>query len=111
MRFAESALAVDEREEKAFEPGAGFVERSFQRIEEVDIQLLRLVNIFADSIEQDCPEEDLCDLRFGRYKDLGGFVAGVGGPRFGTRDGEELFPLWKCGDDLKGFGEFAGLVA
>jgi len=53
----------------------------------------------------------LCDLRFGRYKDLGGFVAGVGGPRFGSRDGEELFPLWKCGDDLKGFGEFAGLVA
>ncbi len=37
MRFAKSALPVDEREEKAFKPGAGFVERFFQRIEEVDI--------------------------------------------------------------------------
>ena len=111
MRFAKSALPVDEREEKAFEPGAGFVERSFQRIEEVDIQLLRLVNIFADSIKKDCSEEGLRDVGFGRNKDLGGFVAGVGGPNFGSRDGEEFFPLGKCGDDFEGFREFAGLVA
>lgn len=76
----------------------------------MDIQLLSFVNVFADTVEEDVAEENLCDLGFARYKDLGGFIAGVSGPRLGSSDSKELFPLWEGRYDLEWLGQFAGLV-
>ena len=55
----------------------------------MDVQLLRLVDIFPDAVEDYVGQELLGYVRFRGYEDLGGFVAGVGRPGLGAGDGEE----------------------
>jgi len=53
--FAEGACAaVDERKEEAFEEGGWFVERFLEGVVEVDVELFSPVDIFPDSVEDDC---------------------------------------------------------
>lgn len=77
----------------------------------MDVQLLRLMNILADTVQdhrlQILPRYE----RVGRYKDSGCFVASVCRPSFRSCDGKEFLPLGKCGDDLERLGEFTRLVA
>lgn len=54
VSLAQSAgAAADEREEEALEEGRGLVEGLFESVEEVDVELLVLENVFADSFEND----------------------------------------------------------
>lgn len=112
MRFAQRAgPTLHEREEETLEEGGRLVERFFQRIVEVHVQLTGFVDVGADAVEDYVCEEALGYVAAGGDEDPRGFEAGVWGPVFGLGYGEEDGVLGEGGEDFEGFGEFAGSVA
>lgn len=99
-----AGAAADEREEETLEKGRGLVETLFQTVEKVDVELLGLVNVFADLFEDDHFEESLDDMRLGRDEDAGGLVCGVGCPFLGLCDVDDVFPMGDRGKNLEGLG-------
>ena len=67
------------------------------------IEPLILMNIFPHSVKEYRSKKDLGDIRLGRNKDSGGFIACIGCPGVRPRDGEEILPLRKGGYDLERF--------
>lgn len=106
-----AAAAADQREEESLEEGGGLVEGLLQRVEQVNVELLIFVNVFADLFEHDEFEESLDDAGLGRDEDAGGLVARVGGPFLGFRNVENIFPVRDCGQNLEGLWQRARLVA
>ena len=109
--FAERAAVHDEGKKKAFEEGGGLVEGFLEGGIEVDVEFAGLVDVGFDAVEEDGGDEVLSGRGLRGDEDLRGGEDGVGGPGFGTRDGEEGIPRWEGREDFERFRERARLVA
>ena len=98
-------------EQETFEKGGRLVQTLLERVEEVDVELLGLIDVLADSVKDDHLEEPLDNVRLAGDKDPRGLIAGIGGPTFRLGDLEDVLPVGNCREDLEGLWQRAGLVS
>lgn len=110
--FAQCACAAtNEGKEEALEECGRLVEGLLEGVEEVDVELLRFVNILTDSVKNHHLEEALDNVRLCRDEDSSGLVASVGRPLLGFGNLDNVFPVRDGREDLEGLRKGSRLVS
>lgn len=112
MSFSKRAgSASDKGEQEALEESSGLVKGLLERVEEVNVELLGLIDILTNTVEDDHLEESLHNVGLARNKDPRRLVAGVGGPGIGLGHLNDILPVGDGREDLEGLGQRTGLVS
>ena len=101
----------NKRKQESLEPRRWLIKALLQRLEEMYVELLSLLDILTHTLENDVLHEDLGDLWCGGDEDLGRFVAGVWSPFVWAGELDDLFPVWDGWEDLEWLWELARLVS
>lgn len=112
MSLAEGACSTaDEGEQEALEESSRLVKSLLERVEEMDIELLGFVDIFANAVEDNHFQESLNNMGLAGDEDSCRLVASIGRPLVGLGNSNNVFPVRDCGENLEGLWQRSGLVS
>jgi hypothetical protein len=112
MSLAEGACSTaNEREQEALEESSRLVKSLLERVEQVDVELLGFVDIFANAVENNHFQESLNNMGLARNEDSCRLVAGISRPLVGLGDSDDVFPVRDCRENLEGLWQRSGLVS
>ncbi len=105
MSLAEGACpTANEREQEALEESSRLIKSLLERVEQVDVELLGFVDIFANAVEDNHFQESLNHMGLAGNEDPCRLVASIGRPFVGLGDSDNVFPVRDCGENLEGLG-------